>query len=396
MQLGMQLEKLPRERMPWEKLPDVCGEKLCVYAESFRELARSFHKDQPAPGLDRRTFFEEERLRENCEVIAGHLMEVADIMEQTAVEVTSAEPMEERTWRKLVRGLKEKGLYLEGACRLPRQSGSQISLTLWTNWPEGVSPREAEEVLERVLGIRYCLSLSAPEKVEREERTYLFVEEPCFLAFTGFARVMKGSEQISGDNYSILQSERGTLTLLLSDGTGSGEEASRGSGWVLDLMEKLLETGYSPETALRMVNATAVTKGEELGHPTLDICQLDLERGDCQFCKAGGAISFRKRGSEMEEIAGGQLPLGIFQDLEPQRQYLRLQEGDSIILMTDGVLEAFRDRGYEDAVRDCLANMEDETPREMAEKLMQLAIFASEGKVRDDMTILAATLWRNP
>ena len=130
--------------------------------------------------------------------------------------------------------------------------------------------------------------------------------------------------------------------------------------------------------------------------PTLDICQLDLERGDCLFCKAGGAISFRKRGSEMEEIAGGQLPLGIFQDLEPQRQYLRLQEGDSIILMTDGVLEAFRDRGYEDAVRDCLANMEDETPREMAEKLMQLAIFASEGKVRDDMTILAATLWRNP
>ncbi len=396
MQLGMQLEKLPRERMPWEKLPDVCGGKLCVYAESFRELARSFHKEHPAPGLDRRTFFEEERLRENCEVIAGHLMEVADIMEQTAGEVTSAEPMEERTWRKLARGLKEKGLYLEGACRLPRQSGSQISLTLWTNWPEGVSAREAEEVLERVLGIRYCLSLSAPEKVEREERTYLFVEEPCFLAFTGFARVMKGSEQISGDNYSILQSERGTLTLLLSDGTGSGEEASRGSGWVLDLMEKLLETGYSPETALRMVNATAVTKGEELGHPTLDICQLDLERGDCQFCKAGGAISFRKRGSEMEEIAGGQLPLGIFQDLEPQRQYLRLQEGDSIILMTDGVLEAFRDRGYEDAVRDCLANMEDETPREMAEKLMQLAIFASEGKVRDDMTILAATLWKNP
>ena len=71
-------------------------------------------------------------------------------------------------------------------------------------------------------------------------------------------------------------------------------------------------------------------------------------------------------------------------------------EGDSIILMTDGVLEAFRDRGYEEAVRDCLANMEDETPREMAEKLMQLAIFASEGKVRDDMTILAATLWKNP
>ena len=98
----------------------------------------------------------------------------------------------------------------------------------------------------------------------------------------------------------------------------------------------------------------------------------------------------------MQEIEGGKLPLGIFQDLEPQKQYLRLEEGDSVILMTDGVLEAFRDKGYEAAARECLAGMEDLNPREMAEKLMQLAIFASEGNVRDDMTILVATIWKNP
>jgi hypothetical protein len=40
--------------------------------------------------------------------------------------------------------------------------------------------------------------------------------------------------------------------------------------------------------------------------------------------------------------------------------------------------------------------MEDIGPREMAEKLMQLAIFATAGNVRDDMTILVATLWKNP
>ena len=123
---------------------------------------------------------------------------------------------------------------------------------------------------------------------------------------------------------------------------------------------------------------------------------LDLERGDCVFCKAGGAVSFRKRGRDVEEIPGGQLPLGIFQDLEPQKRYLRLQEGDSIILMTDGVLEAFRDKGYEEAPRKYLAEMDELSPREMAEKLMQLAIFASEGNIRDDMTILVATLWKNP
>lgn len=407
-------EKTRQARYPFQ-MPDVCGGRLCGYAESFRELARSFQREEPQQSLDRRTFFEEERLRENCGVIAGHLMELADIMEQTADEMAGVEPLEEKTWRKLAHALRGRGLILEGACRVPmalggqaslegggpgmasqHASGSQLGLSLRTDLEEGVMAREAEEVLENVLGKKYCLSLTSPEKVWREHGTFLFVEEPEYVALTGFARVMKGREEISGDNYSILQSERGTLTMLLSDGTGSGEDACRGSSWVLDLMEKLLETGYSPETALKMVNATAVTKGEEIGHPTLDLCQLDLERGDCMFCKAGGAVSFRKRESEVEEIAGGQLPLGIFQDLEPQKQYLRLQEGDSIILMTDGVLEAFREKGYEEAVRSYLVGMEDIGPREMAEKLMQLAIFATAGNVRDDMTILVATLWKNP
>lgn len=377
------------------QMPDVCGEKLYGYAESFRELAKSFEREEPPETLDRRSFFEEERLRENCEVIAGHLMELADIMEQTAGEMSGLEPLEEKEWRKLLHLLRAGGIRLEGACRVPTEQGSQISLSLRADHAEEIPAKEAQEALEAVLGKRYCLSMNAPEWIGREGGTYLYVEQPTYVAFTGFARVVKSRESISGDNYSILQSERGTLTLLLSDGTGSGEKASRGSGWVLDLMEKLLETGYRPETALRMVNSTAVTKGEVTGHPTLDTCRIDLRRGDCVFCKAGGAVSFRKRGGEVEEITGGQLPLGIFQDLEPQKQYLRLRTGDSLVLLTDGVLEAFREKGYEEAVRKFLAEMPEESPREMAEKLMQAAIFASEGKVRDDMTILVATLWEN-
>lgn len=394
-QFGFLEEK--KKQAPWQyKMPDVCGVKLYGYAESFRELAKSFEKPEPSEGLDRRSFFEEERLRENCGVIAGHLEELAQIMERTAKEVAGLEPLEERTWKRLTHLLREQHLFLEGACMLSPEGERQLSLVLRTDRAEGVPAQKAEGILNDLLGGTYCLSLTSPERVERESDTYLFVEQPLYVAFTGFARVIKGREAVSGDNYSILQSERGNLTLLLSDGTGSGEDACRGSGWVLDLTEKLLETGYSPETALKMVNATAVTKGEEVGHPTLDMCRLDLRSGDCDFCKAGGAVSYRKRGREVEEIPGGQLPLGIFQDLEPHRNFLRLREGDSIILMTDGVLEAFREKGYEEAVRSSIAGMDVENPREMAEKLMQLAIFASEGNIRDDMTILAATLWKNP
>lgn len=391
------LEERKKQEMPFQTIPDVCGFKLCTYAESLRELARNFEKKETSDKLDRRMVFEEERLRENCGVIAGHLMELADIMEQTADEVSAMAPLEEKTWKKLSHCLREEGIYLDGACMLPsNEYGRKLSLNLRTLVAGGLPSEGVTGVLERVLGVKFSQSLSSPEQISRESRLFLYVERPKYMAFTGFARVIKGREEVSGDNYSFLQSECGKLTMLLSDGTGSGQQACDGSGFVLDLAERLLETGYSMETAMRMVNATVLAKGDELGHPTLDMCRLDLQKGSCDFCKAGGAVSFRKRGDEIEQIEGGQLPLGIFPDLDPHRNHGMLEEGDSIILMTDGVLEAFRDKGYEEAVRDALASMKEENPREMAEKLMQLAIFSSEGNVRDDMTILAATLWKSP
>lgn len=386
-----------KEDVPSQTIPEVCRHQLCAYADSFRELAKSFEKKETEENPDRRTLFEGERLRENCDVIAGHLMELAQIIEQTAEEVSCLEPLDEKYWKRLSRELRAEGICLDGACMLPRNEYDRnLSMNMHTLQVAGIPVQTALDVLERVLGVQYSLSLASPENINRESRLYLFVKKPKYMAFTGFARVIKGKEEISGDNYSIIQSECGKVTLLLSDGTGSGQKACDGSGFVLDLAEKLLETGYGMETAMRMINSTVLAKAEELGHPTLDMCRMDLHKGSCDFCKAGGAVSFRKCGAEVEEISGGKLPLGIFQDLEPYRNYENLQEGDSVILMTDGVLEAFREKGYEEAVRNALSAMTDENPREMAEKLMQLAIFASEGNVRDDMTILAATLWRAP
>ena len=65
------------------------------------------------------------------------------------------------------------------------------------------------------------------------------------------------------------------MTILLSDGTGSGEKACADSGKVLDLMEKMLEAGFGMETAINMVNSAVLSRGEQSNHPTLDICSLD-------------------------------------------------------------------------------------------------------------------------
>ena len=111
----------------------------------------------------------------------------------------------------------------------------------------------------------------------------------------------------------MLESEKGRLLLLLSDGTGAGEDASRGSGRVLDLMEKMLEAGFDTEESVNMLNSALYAQNEEEDHPTVDICSLDLYSGECEICKVGGAATFLKESGRTECIGGESLPLGIFQ-----------------------------------------------------------------------------------
>ena len=51
--------------------------------------------------------------------------------------------------------------------------------------------------------------------------------------------------------------------LCLSDGMGSGIEAFKESEIVVELLEQFLESGFSQETAARMVNSALLLKGRE-------------------------------------------------------------------------------------------------------------------------------------
>ena len=63
-----------------------------------------------------------------------------------------------------------------------------------------------------------------------------------------------------------------------------------------------MESGFSQETAAKMVNSALVLKGEEGMFSTVDICAVDLYTGICNFLKAGAASTFIKRDHWVESI----------------------------------------------------------------------------------------------
>ncbi len=381
------------------QVSELCRRRLLNYADSFQELARSydleFHPAQNAD-RDRQAILEEKRLWENRQAISGHLNEVAKIMTETACEALTLAPMEARKRRRLIQALAEEGIRAENPCYFAQSNGKQaIVLTMKTARGQKAAAEDAADMISVVLDRRLQLSVSSPLTIESVPRSFILEEESDYLVLTGFSRAVKEDEAVSGDNYAVIEAEKGRMTIMLSDGTGSGERACRGSEKVLDLMEKMLEAGYETGAAINMVNTAFFAVGEDDDHPTLDICEIDLYQGSCQFRKVGGAATFLKRSREVEQVSLGSLPLGIFPQVDVKPIYKKLEDGDYLIMVSDGVVDAFEKEDYEKRISEVIAGIEDSNPGDIAERLLRIALRASGGRVHDDMTIGVIGIWEN-
>lgn len=66
----------------------------------------------------------------------------------------------------------------------------------------------------------------------------------------------------------------------------------------------------------------------------------DLYTGDCEFLKIGASTTFLKRKHWVETITSTSMPMGILQDVDYECTRKRLEEGDYIVMVSDGVMDA--------------------------------------------------------
>lgn len=219
------------------------------------------------------------------------------------------------------------------------------------------------------------------------------MEESRYHTLTGVAKAVKETEQISGDNYSFFEMETGNLTAVLSDGMGSGEKACADSTMVVELIQRFLEAGFQMEIAIQMINSILLSGGEQSNLSTLDVCSMDLYRGECHFVKVGSSSSYIKRQHLVDRISSGNLPLGIFQKPDVESIGRTLMDGDYVIMLSDGVPDALSQGIGEDMLSEYIGSLTMENPGEIANAILRFCIQQSRGHIRDDMTIMVIGIW---
>ena len=116
---------------------------------------------------------------------------------------------------------------------------------------------------------------------------------------------------------------------------------------------------------------------------TIDLAALDLFSGSAEFMKAGAPVSIlRKHGHTVTVDAPG-LPIGILNDTRFTKSADTLEEGDLLVMVSDGALAA-----GDDVVTGAVENWAGQVPQELAEEIVSRAIALRSDGHDDDITVM--------
>ena len=141
------------------------------------------------------------------------------------------------------------------------------------------------------------------------------------------------------------------------------------------------------------MNTALVIGREEVRFSTIDVSLFDLYSGTCEFVKAGASTTFIKRKDSVETITSTTLPVGVIQELELETVVRKMQSGDYVIMVTDGVLDALPVGEQETLLRDFIKETDIVNPKEMAHRILEKVLEWTEEVPVDDMTVLVVGIW---
>lgn len=332
------------------------------------------------------------RVAENRGVISEQLKEVSTAIKEITSDIYETKQIlkvEEDKIKKRLKALSITGKDITVIERVDKRK--EVYLTASCRKGNCVTAREVATVISEVMGVRMRPSESSRTVVNDTAEFYGFIEDTKFKVLTGVARAMR--ESVSGDNFSVLKMENGRVMIALSDGMGTGQAAGEESETVMSLLEQMIESGFRPETAIKLINSNLVLKSDKQTFSTIDLGMLDLFTGVCEFVKIGAASAFIKRENWVETISSTTLPIGMFGNVDYDAVTKKLYPGDIVILLTDGVLDCLQVEDKEAYLEQFIMELKSSNPQEIANSILEHSLKSTNYVPKDDMTIITAGIW---
>lgn len=173
---------------------------------------------------------------------------------------------------------------------------------------------------------------------------------PPFIDIAGVYHALGDGTELGGDIYDIWAMSDGLWGLVIADASGTGPEAAALTAMVRFSLRALASSEVSAESVLGTLNRALL--GAEVGglegerFCTAVFGVLEPGPRSMVFLAGGGHPSpmVRRASGVIEEIPVGGSLLGAVDDVAFGSATVCLDPGDALVMFTDGVIEARRDR----------------------------------------------------
>jgi adenylate cyclase len=200
---------------------------------------------------------------------------------------------------------------------------------------------ESERNLGRDALLRIAREMEAAAQIQRTFLPKDFRTGPLGSKFEIFA-VMKPAKSVGGDFYDYFLIDDTKLGFAVGDVSGKGVPAALFMSVTRTVLRTIAFEGEEPGTVLSKVNAILSRDNSEGMFVTIFYAVLDLKSGRLAFSSAGHDDALLLTASNVCEPLRYMGPaIGLFDTAEFPTANRELAPNDTMLLLTDGITEAF-------------------------------------------------------
>jgi serine phosphatase RsbU (regulator of sigma subunit) len=211
------------------------------------------------------------------------------------------------------------------------------------------------------------------------------------------AKVSKYATSASGDTLEMVERPHGGISFVLADGQRSGRSAKAISNIVVRKAIQLLAEGIRDGAAARAANDYLFTNRKGKVSATLNILSVDTHTKTFVISRNNEApVIIHTPEDGLYQLDAPARSVGVRRYTKPNITEMPIQAGIVIVVFTDGLRHAGSLSGsdcYEPytAVKRMLAEG-NRNPRYIADTLLREAVAKDNGRPRDDISVLVASV----
>ncbi len=336
------------------------------------------------------------RMMESRLAIAGQLGEVAEIIDDFSEELDEDIVVDKPEVSVLRQRLSMSKVCVK-SLTVAEKPNHRRSIYMVAKMRRGrcMTTKEICGVIKEVFGREFNLAKGCRMVISKEYNTYEFVEDITLKTVQGVAKAVKSKEEVSGDSFTFMPLSGGQMIMSLSDGMGTGKLANEDSEYIIELLEQLLDTGFSKQSAVRLINSMMFLKSDRQAFSTIDMSILDLYSGICEFIKVGASTTYIKHKTGVEAIRSQSLPMGAFTQVDYEGVSKKMEDGDMIIMITDGILNHLEGDNKDEIMGEYISQLDSVNPQDTANAILKYAMAGSNYVINDDMTVLTCGVYKS-